>query len=331
MRKPIGDGGLAIILNLILAVMAAGAVYVGIGVSQAGRGADIREALARVRDGVAGLLAPSAPSSRGTGAFLDGAAAQESGTEELDTVYASFLAEITAKNQREAAEKDRVTGLLARLEARLREGRFEEAARIAREMEAAARNMEGAARGKEDGAAGPSGEGQYLYLARSVARLVELAGARAVDGAEPGGEPALRALREELGLLAMEREFYRTTLRTAEEERRFAESALALQESNAQIQEMLLRMLRDQYAQSQEDLSVARAQLDTGETLATLAAKERVREGYREGIGEARDLLEQSLRIRSRDSRIAFLTEARTRYSPDSAMAALIDTLLERL
>jgi hypothetical protein len=317
MRKPPSDGGLVGGLNLILALTAAGAVYFGIVVSQAGRGEDVREALTRIREDFSSLFARSAPPFHRTGLVPEVAASSGDGARDMNTVYASFLAEITAKKQREVIEEDRITGLLSRLEASVRENRYEEAGRIAREMETAAQRH--------------SGSGQYLYLARSVARLVEHSGARPNGEAQTGEEPQLQALREELGRLAMEREFYRNNLQDALQEQRFAESALALQESNAQIQELLLQTLRDQYAQSQEELSAVRAQLDTGETLATLAAKERVREGYREGIGEARDLLEQSLRIRSRDSRIAFLREARTRYPSDSAMTALIDTLLERL
>jgi hypothetical protein len=227
------------------------------------------------------------------------------------------LAEITAKKQREAIEEDRITGLLSRLEASVRENRYEEAGQIAREMETVAQRH--------------SGDERYLYLARSVARLVEHSGARPGNEAQLRDEPQIQALQEELGRLAVEREFYRNNLQDALWEQRFAESALALQENNAQIQELLLQTLREQYAQSQEALSVARSQLDTGETLATLTAKERVKEGYREGIGEALELLEQSLRIRNRDSRIAFLNEALTRYPPDSAMTTLINTLLERL
>ncbi|MDR1470434.1 MAG: hypothetical protein LBT00_14215 [Spirochaetaceae bacterium] len=311
MRKPLSDGGLVGVLNLILVMTAAVAVYFGIVASPAGRGEDVREAFTHIGEDFAGILARSTPPFHQTGAVPEGAASHEDAARDIDVVYASFLSEITAKKQREAIEEDRITGLLSRLETSVRESRYEEAGRIAREMEAVAQRY--------------SGDGGYLYLARSVARLVERSGVR------PGDEAQLRALREEFDRLAMEREFYRNNLQDALAEQRFAESALALQESNAQIQEMLLQTVREQYAQSQEALSVARAQLDSGETLVTLEAKEYTREGYREGIGEARDLLEQSLRIRSRDSRIAFLHEARTRYPPDSAMATLINTLLERL
>jgi hypothetical protein len=310
MRRPISDGGLVGVLNLVLALTAATAVYFGVVVSTDGREEDVREALLHIGKSLANTLTGSAPPFHQRGTVPEGGVWGD-GTRDINVVYASFLAEITAKKQREEIEEDRITGLLSRLEASVRENRYEEAGRIAREMEIAAERY--------------SGDGRYLYLARSVARLVEYAGIR------PGDEAQLQALREELGRLTMEREFYRNNLQDALEEQRFAESALALQESNAQIQEMLLQTLREQYAQSQEALSTVRAQLDSGETLATLTAKERTREGYREGIGEARDLLEQSLRIRSRDSRIAFLNEARTRYPPDSAMATLIDTLLERL
>ena len=310
MRRPISDGGLVGVLNLVLAAAAATAVYFGVVVSPDGRGEDVREALTRIGEGLANALAGSAqPLHQTEAAPKEGDSGDEA--RDINVVYASFLAEIAAKNQRETIEEDRITGLLSRLEASVRGNRYEEARQIARDRESAAQRR--------------SGNERYLYLARSVARLVEHSAARSDDEAQ------LRALREELGRLTTEREFYRSNLQDALEEQRFAESALALQESNAQIQEMLLQTLREQYAQSQEALSTARAQLDSGETLATLAAKERTREGYREGIGEARDLLEQSLRIRSRDSRIAFLNEARTRYPPDSAMATLIGTLLDRL
>ena len=310
MRRPLNDGSLVGILNLVLVMTAAVAVYFGIVASPAGRGEDVREAFARIGEGFAGAPAGSVPLAGQTGVVPKGAAAGD-GARDIDVVYAAFLAEITAKRQREAIEEDRIMGLLSRLEASVRENRYEEAGRIAREMESAAQRH--------------SGDGRYLYLARSVARLVEYADVR------PGDEAEIQALRDELGRLAMEREFYQNNLQEALEKQRFAESTLALQESNAQIQEMLLQTAREQYAKSEEALSTVRAQLDSGETLATLAAKEYVREGYQEGIGEARNILEQSLRIRSRDSRIAFLNEARTRYPPDSAMATLIDTLLERL
>jgi hypothetical protein len=310
MHRPISDGGLVGVLNLILVIMLAAAVYFGAVVSPARRGEDVREALMRIGEGIAGISTRSAPPFYR--AVPDAAASHEDGIRDIDTVYASFLSEITAKKRRESMEEDRITGLLSRLEASVQENRYEEARQIAREMESVAQRH--------------PGDGRYFYLARSVARLVEHSGTR------HGNEEAdIQALREQLGRLAAERELYRDNLQDALLEQRFAESALALQESNAQIQEMLLQTLREQYAKSQEALSTARSQLDTGETLATLAAKERTREGYQEGIGEARDLLEQSLRIRSRDSRIAFLNEARTRYPPDSAMTTLIDTLLERL
>jgi hypothetical protein len=311
MRRPFRDGAFVGGLNLFLALAAAGAVYFGIAASGTGRGEDVRDALTRIGEGFAHILARSAPSSRRFDAASGGGAFPGAGTRDLDTVYALFLAEITAKKQREAIEEYQITGLLSRLESCVRENRYEEAGRIAREMETVAERY--------------AGDGRYLYLARSVARLVEH------SSELPGGDDRNQALREELGRLSMEREFYRNHLQDALQEQRFTESALALQESNAQIQELLLQTLREQYAQSQEALSVTRAQLDTGETLTSLAAKERIREGYREGIGEARYLLERSLRIRSRDSRIAFLTEARSRYPADNAMVTLIDTLLERL
>lgn len=310
MRRPISDSGLVGVLNLVLVVTAVAAVYFGIVVSPNGRGEDVREALARIGMGITHASIGSAQLLHRTEKVPDeGAFGDE--TRNINVIYASFLAEITAKKQREAIEEDRIAGLLLRLEASVQENRYEETRQIAREMESAAQRY--------------SGDERYLYLARSVARLVEHSAVR------PEDEAQLRALREELGRLATEREFYRGNLQDALEEQRFAESALALQESNAQIQDILLQTLREQYARSQEALSTAMAQLDSGETLATLAAKEYTREGYREGIGEARDLLEQSLRIRSRDSRIAFLNEARTRYPPDSAMLTLIGALLDRL
>jgi hypothetical protein len=310
MQRPISDGCLAGVLNLILVVTAAAAVYFGIIVSPSGRGEDVREALMRIGEDFVNIPARSAPSSRRMAP--EAADSDGDGMRDINAVYASFLSKIMAKKQQEAIEEDRITGLLSRLEASIRENRYEEAARIAREMEVVTQQH--------------SGEDRYLYLARSVARLVEHSGVR-----HESEKAAIQALREELDRLATEREFYRNNLQDVLLEQRFSESALALQESNAQIQEMLLQTLQEQYAKSQEVLSTVRAQLDTGETLATIEAKEHTREGYREGIGEARDILEQSLRIRSRDSRIAFLTEARTRYPPDSAMIILIDTLLERL
>jgi hypothetical protein len=310
MRRPISDGCLAGVLNLILVVTAVAAVYFGIIVSPSGRGEDVREALMRIGEDFVNIPARSVLSSHRT--VPEAADSDGDGTRDINTVYVSFLSKIMAKKQQEAIEENRITGLLSRLEASIRENRYEEAARIAREMEVVTQQH--------------SGEDRYLYLARSVARLVEHSGMR-----HESEETDIQALREELDRLATEREFYRNNLQDALLEQRFSESALALQESNTQIQEMLLQTLQEQYAKSQEALSTVKAQLDTGETLATIEAKEHTREGYREGISEARDILEQSLRIRDRDSRIAFLTEARTRYPPDSAMIILIDTLLERL
>jgi hypothetical protein len=229
----------------------------------------------------------------------------------MNAVYSSFLSDITAKRQRAAIEESRLAGLLARLEASVRENRFEEAREIAQELEIIAQRQDGGSR--------------YLYLARSIVRLVENA------GGQSRYEESLGALQDELERMKAEREFYRRNLQDVQADQRFVESALSLQESNAQIQQMLLDTLREEYAKSQDALSETRARLDAGETLAIREARERTSEGYQEGIGEARNLLEQSLRIRSRDTRIAFLREARTRYPADSAMVHLIDTLLERL
>jgi hypothetical protein len=309
MEKPQSGTRLVCVLNLVLVMITVPAMYFGFARSSVGRGEDVRQAVMQIGDNIRYAVTNTAPPSRRMEAVLVTTGAGED-TRDMDALYTTFLLDITAKKQRETIEEDRLIGLLSRLETSVRESRYEEAREIAWEMETAAQQK---------------GDDRYLYLARSVSRLVKNAGTQPRYGA------SLAALEEELGRLKAERDLYRRNLQEVEAEQRFAESALSLQDSNAQIQEMLLETLREQYAQSQEALLVTRAQLDAGETFTTLEAKERTREGYEEGLGEARDLLERSLRIRSRDSRIAFLNEARTRYPSDSAMARLIETLLERL
>jgi hypothetical protein len=321
MEKSRSGAGLVCVLNLILALVTAAAVYFGFVRQPAGRGEDMRQAVTRIWDDVLHAVAGDSPRSSGTeAAYGAGTGAAAGNGDERDTVARSaFLAERAAKKRRESIEDDRFAGLLARLDANVRENRYAQARETAREMETIARQRGG-------------GDSRYLYLARSVSRLLEIVGGplaearRALNTME-----RLDALREELGRLKAERDLYRGNLHDARTEQRFAESALALQESNAQIQQLLLEALREQYAKSQEALSAARARLDAGEPLAIREARERTREGYREGVTEARGLLEQSLRIRNRDSRMAFLHEARTRYPAGSVMEKLIDTLLERL
>jgi hypothetical protein len=313
MEKYRGGAGLVLALNLILGLAAAGGVYFGLARPAAGRGEDVRLAAAQiaaqVRDNVLSAFFYAAP-SRWTGA-VQGDAAAEGDSRDMNAVYASFWSEITAKRQRETIEENRLAGLLARIEASVKEKRYTEAQEIAREMEIVAQQR--------------SGDSQYRYLARSIALLVENAGGRSQY------EESLGALQKELGRLNAERESYSRNLRGVQMEQRFAESALSLQESNAQIQQMLLVTLQEEYEKSQAALSETRARLNAGETLALREARERTQAGYQEGITEARDILEQSLRIRNRDSRIAFLEEIRTRYDSDTAMTNLINTLLERL
>jgi hypothetical protein len=284
-------GGLAGILNLALVAITAAAIYFGIIVSPSGHGKDIRDALVRIGEHIIGSVR-STPSLSRTGAASETAVSADEGTQD-NPLYAS-LAE---NNRREALEGHRIAGLLSQFEKSVRENRREETERIAREMESIAQRY--------------PDDGRYLYMTQAAAQI--------------------QVLQEEIDRLVGERDFYRNDVQDALQKQLSAESALALQESNAQIQEILLQTAREQYVQSQEELSYVKALLDSGETLATIEAKERVRQGYREGIDEARVLLEESLRIRNRNGRIAFLTETRTRYPSDSAMAALIATLLERL
>jgi hypothetical protein len=309
MDKPHSGLGLVCVLNLVLVMTAAAVVYFGFARSSVGRGEDIRQAALQIKDSILSIFTKPAYSDRQ--AAVPAIPAVDGVMREGNVPYTSIFAELSAKKQREAFEEDQLIGFMSRIETNIQDGRYEEARNIAQEMEAVVRQ-------KGD-------DRWYLYFARSVSRLVENAATQSRH------EDTLSALQEELGRLKAEREFYRKNLWDVQMAQSFAESALSLQESNAQIQDMLLQILREQYAKSQEALSETRAQLDTGEPLATIEAKERIREGYHEGISEARDLLERSLRIRNRDSRIAFLNEARTRYPPTSAMAKLIDTLLERL
>jgi hypothetical protein len=296
---------LVCVLNLILALIVAVAVYFGFARRPVERGKDVLQAVTHVWDDFLHGSTESVPGPFHT-EIAHGRAAGDD-----NAVYFSILSDIAAKKQRETIEADRLAGLLSRLDASVRENRYEDAREIAREMEIIAQQK--------------SDDSQYLYLARSVSLLVENAGSQSLY------EEHLGVLKEELGRLNAEREFYRRNLEDAQLEQYFAESTLSLQASNAQIQQLLIELLREEYVKSQEELSAVKAQLDAGETLTVREARERTQEGYQEGITEARDLLEQSLRIRSRDSRIVFLNEARTRYLSDSVMVRLIDTLLERL
>jgi hypothetical protein len=302
------DIGLVFLLNLGLVAAAGLVVFFGVVCSPAGYGEDIRLAAMQIGEDFVSAVTHTARSPHQEGQNPE---EREAEAREAVAFSISFLSEIAAKKRREAIEEDRLVGLLSRLEESIQENRYDEAREIVSKMEAIAQQK--------------PGDNRYFYLARSVSRLIENA------GAPSRYEDNLRILQEELGRLRAERERYRKTLQDVLVDRHFAESALSLQESNAQIQALLLQTLQEQYAESQEALSTTRAQIEQGETLSSLAAKEFAREGYREGIDEARDILEQSLRIRSRDSRIEFLNEARTRYAPDSAMVTLIDTLLERL
>jgi hypothetical protein len=308
MEKSRSGAGLVCGLNLILALVTAAAVYFGFLRQSAGYNEDMQQAVMHIRDNFLDAVIGNASFYKEP-AYGEPAADED--MRDMNAVYSSFLSDISAKKQREMIEEDRLDGLLSRLDASVRENRYADAREIAREMETAAQQKKG--------------DNRYLYIARSVSRLVENA------GSQPRYEESLGTLREELGRLNAEREYYRRNFQDAQTEQRFAENTLSLQESNAQIQQLLLETLREQYVKSQEALSETMARLDSGETLAIREARERTQEGYQEGITEARDLLEQSLRIRSRDSRIAFLDEARTRYLSSSAMVKLIDTLLERL
>jgi hypothetical protein len=319
MEKSRSSAELVCVLNLILALITAAAVYFGFMRQPAGRGEDMRQAVMRIWDDVLHAVAGDSP--RSAGAVYGTGAAAGNGDERDTAAFSALLSEMAAKKRRESIEDDRFAGLLARLDADVRENRYAQARETAWEMETIAQQRDG-----------EGGDSQYLSFARSVSRLLEIAGGQLPEARrELNTMERLGALREELGRLKAERDLYRENLRDARTEQRFAESALALQESNAQIQRLLLEALREQYEKSQEALSAVRAQLDAGEPLAIREARERTREGYREGIAEARGLLEQSLRIRNRDSRMAFLHEARTRYPSGSAMEKLIDTLLERL
>jgi hypothetical protein len=311
MRKRKSGAGMVCLLNGILAAITAAALYFGVIRSSAERGGDIGQGLLYIGGNARRAFIPverlSAPD---TGLVLD----EDTRIEKNDHAgYRAVLAEIAAKKQQNTVEEDRLSGLFARLEASVREKRYAEARSIARDMETLARQKPSFTR--------------YLYLARSVSRLVE----NASDSDQMVSEGEVLLLREELSRLKTENEMYQKTVRDARTEQHFVESALSLQESNRQIQEMLLQMLQNEYTKSQEALAEAVFQLSAGETFTTIAAKERVREGYQEGVTEARELLERSLRIRSRESRIAFLSEARTRYTDDESMTTLIDTLLERL
>ena len=221
---------------------------------------------------------------------------------------ASRLAEINAAARRGIIVDDRLEGLLLRLEAGIYYNRLEDARDIALSIETFAQKQ-------TDGR-----YNTYLYLARAVSRLVESQNVSTIN-----------ALKEEFAQLKAENEYYRRSVLDTETRNSLTDSALSLQDSNMQIQELLLQTLREDYQKAREELTLTRSYLDSGETLATLEAKEKTREGYAEGINEARVLLEQSLRIRSRDGRVEFLKQARTRWMRDIVMVRLIDTLLERL
>ena len=221
---------------------------------------------------------------------------------------ASRLAEINAAARRGIIVDDRLEGLLLRLEAGIYYNRLEDARDIALSIETFAQKQ-------TDGR-----YNTYLYLARAVSRLVESQNVSTIN-----------TLKEEFAQLKAENEYYRRSLLDTETRNSLTDSALSLQDSNMQIQELLLQTLREDYQKAREELTLTRSYLDSGETLATLEAKEKTREGYAEGINEARVLLEQSLRIRSRDGRVEFLKQARTRWMRDIVMVRLIDTLLERL
>jgi hypothetical protein len=308
MQKSRSGAGLVCGLNLILALVTAAAVYFGFVRQSARYHEDMWQAVMHIWDNFLDAVTGNA-SLYEESAYGEPTADED--MRDMNAVYSSFLSDISTKKQREMIEEDRLDGLLSRLDASVRENRYADAREIAREMETVAQQKKG--------------DNRYLYIARSVSRLVENA------DSQPRYEESLDTLREELGRLNAEREYYRRNFQDAQTEQRFVENTLSLQESNAQIQQLLLETLREQYVKSQEALSETMARLDSGETLAIREARERTQEGYQEGITEARDLLEQSLRIRSRDSRIAFLGEARTRYLSSSAMVKLIDTLLERL
>lgn len=308
MQKSRSGAGLVCGLNLILALVTAAAVYFGFVRQSARYHEDMWQAVMHIWDNFLDAVTGNA-SLYEESAYGEPTADED--MRDMNAVYSSFLSDISTKKQREMIEEDRLDGLLSRLDASVRENRYADAREIAREMEIIAQQK--------------SDDSQYLYLARSVSLLVENAGSQSLY------EEHLGVLKEELGRLNAEREFYRRNLEDAQLEQYFAESTLSLQASNAQIQQLLIELLREEYVKSQEELSAVKAQLDAGETLTVREARERTQEGYQEGITEARDLLEQSLRIRSRDSRIVFLNEARTRYLSDSVMVRLIDTLLERL
>jgi hypothetical protein len=272
MEKSRNSAGLVCGLNLILALITATVVYFGFVRQPTERGKDMWQAVMRIWDNFRNAVTGDVPRPFRTEAAYGEAA---DGGDARDTVaYSAFLSGMAAKKQRESAEADRFAGLLSRLDASVRENRYEDAREIAREMEIIAQQK--------------SGDSRYLYLARSVFRLVENAGGQPSQSLR---EESLGALQEELVRLKAERDLYRRNLQDVRTEQQFAESALSLQESNAQIQQLLLEVLREQYEKSQEALSAARAQLDAGETLAVREAKERVREGYREGITEAQGLL----------------------------------------
>jgi hypothetical protein len=221
---------------------------------------------------------------------------------------AGQFAAISAKSRRGIIIDDRLEGLLLKLETSIYYNRLEEAREIAL-------NIETFAQKQTDGR-----YNSYRYIARAVSRLVDNQSFETIN-----------ALKEEFGRLKAENEHYRRSVLDTETRNSLTDSVLSLQDSNVQIQELLLQTLREDYEKAREELTLTRSYLDTGETLATLEAKEKTREGYAEGINEARVLLEQSLRIRSRDGRVEFLKQARTRWTGDNTMVRLIDTLLERL
>jgi hypothetical protein len=331
MTMPKTDTGLAALLDAVFLALCGAALAAGILVLQYGNhtdgtghryAADIAIAVEGTVKTAAAFVQRFAPvrfrgastetgfSAPVQGGFLGEPAGADAGADE-DTATVSAagrLAAISAASRRGIIVDDRLEGLLLRLETSIYYNRLEEARDIAL-------NIETFAQKQTDGR-----YNSYLYIARAVSRLV---GNQSFE--------IINALKEEFAQIKSENEYFRRSILDTETRNSLTDSALSLQDSNVQIQELLLQTLRDDYEKTREELILTRSYLDTGETLATLEAKEKTREGYAEGINEARVLLEQSLRIRSRDGRVEFLKQARTRWTGDNMMVRLIDTLLERL
>jgi tetratricopeptide (TPR) repeat protein len=111
-----------------------------------------------------------------------------------------------------------------------------------------------------------------------------------------------------------------------------ANSVLNLENNILTINEAELKALREKNIEAEELLARANANIenDINERWKMLA-RGLERSGYRDAITDAKEILLAALRIRSRDTRVEYLKNARSRWEHDEYMSDFIGFLLERL